>query len=78
MNHLSPFPSFTRAESARLSIYKAAVAGGLYSDVISDESGSSYGFSSAELTRLVTYRAAVAAGLFTDQLDAASETSLGG
>jgi hypothetical protein len=77
MNHLPHSPSFTWAERARLSIYKASVAGGLYSDAVSQESGS-YHFSATELARLVIYRAAIAAGFYTDHLDEPAETSCGG
>jgi hypothetical protein len=68
---------FTPAECARLSVFKAAVAAGLYSDALSEESVG-YHFSATELERLVIYRLAVNAGFYTDQLDAPSRMGAGG
>jgi hypothetical protein len=68
--------SFTPAECARLSIFKTAVAAGLYSDA-APEDGVGYHFAAAELERLVIYGLAVAAGFYSDQLDALSSTRVG-
>jgi hypothetical protein len=68
MTNPSYSASLTPAEHARLSVFKAAVAAGLYTDALSAES-ETYHFSATELERLVVYRLAVAAGFFTDTLE---------
>jgi hypothetical protein len=77
MTNSSQSTSLTPAEHARLSVFKAAVAAGLYTDALSAES-EAYHFSAAELDRLMIYRLAVAAGFFTDELDAVSSAGVGG
>jgi hypothetical protein len=79
MTHSSQLTSFTPAERARMSVYKVAVARGLYTDAVSEaEESGRYRFTAEELARLVIYRAAVAAGFYTDQLDNASHGGLRG
>jgi hypothetical protein len=68
--------SFSQAEYARLSVFKAAVAAGLYTDAVSPEAAR-YRFSAVELERLLIYRMAVAAGFYTDELDARSAARVG-
>ena len=61
-------PVFTPAEQSRLAAYKVAVAAGLYTDAVSEQSAR-YRFTADELARLVVYKAAIAAGFYTDQLE---------
>jgi hypothetical protein len=76
MTNSSQSTSLTPAEHARLSVFKAAVAAGLYTDALSAES-EPYHFSAAELDRLMIYRLAVAAGFFTDELEAGARAGAG-
>jgi hypothetical protein len=77
MTNSSQSTSLTPAEHTRLSVFKAAVAAGLYTDALSAES-ETYHFSAAELDRLMIYRLAVAAGFFTDTLAAGGRARAGG
>jgi hypothetical protein len=59
------FP-FTGHEIARLTIFRAAVAAGLYGDGECAGERRRLPFSARELIRLATYRAAIQAGFYTD------------
>jgi hypothetical protein len=77
MTDSSQSTRLTPAEHARLSVFKAAAAAGLYTDALSAEFAT-YHFSVAELDRLMIYRLAVVAGLFTDELEGPASASVGG
>ena len=66
MAHTTEVPTFTPTEQARLAVYKVAVAAGLYTETIQDQT---YRFTAKELARLVVYKAAIAAGFYTDQIE---------
>jgi hypothetical protein len=64
--HTTELPPFTPAEQARLTVYKVAVATGLYAETIQDQTNR---FTADELARLVVYKAAIAAGFYSDQIE---------
>ena len=67
VRHVEPagYP-FARHEIARLLVYKAAIAAGLYSDAHVDSSNGACPFAAPELARLASYRAAIQTGFYTD------------
>ena len=69
VRHVEPagYP-FARHEIARLLVYKAAIAAGLYSDATVESSSGACRFTAPELARLAIYRDAVQAGFYTDFL----------
>ena len=67
---------FARHEIARLLVYKAAIAAGLYSDASMDSSNGACPFTAAELARLAIYRAAIRAGFYTDSFTQPGEAAL--
>ena len=58
--------AFTRHARARLAIFRAAVAAGLYGDGAVQSNDGPCPFSARELIRLAVYRAAIQAGFYTD------------
>jgi hypothetical protein len=64
---------FARHEIARLLVYKAAIAAGLFSDAKVDSSNGVCPFTAPELARLAIYRDAVQAGFYTDFLEPGGE-----
>ena len=61
-------------EMTRLSVYKAAIAAGLYTDACLEPRSSNRTFTAVELGRLAIYRAAIKARFYADSIQQGSDT----